>query len=218
MSGPVRLAPSIHAVAVEEDLVILDATADAYYCLPGAGPAWLDLVAGRNGDGPSALTALLEAQGFLTSGPAADAPEHPTPELPEDTAISETPPKMHARDLLRLLAAWLDLVVDYDRRPFHHVLGRVRRGAPARPETVDDELLRLCRVFERTVIWLPVSGKCLVRSFLLLRFLRRSGRDAAWVFGVTTWPFSAHCWLQVGGTALDDRPERVRAFTPICAI
>ncbi|WP_374571406.1 lasso peptide biosynthesis B2 protein [Phenylobacterium sp. J426] len=61
----------------------------------------------------------------------------------------------------------------------------------------------------------PLPAKCLVRSFALLCFLRRCGHDAAWCFGVSTWPFAAHCWLQVGEVALDDHPDQLAAYTPI---
>ena len=48
--------------------------------------------------------------------------------------------------------------------------------------------------------------------------LRRAGQNAAWVFGVRTWPFSAHCWLQIGDAVLDDDPERVSRYTPIMVL
>jgi hypothetical protein len=52
---------------------------------------------------------------------------------------------------------------------------------------------------------------------MLLRLLHAKGLDAHWVFGVRTWPFQAHCWLQCEDLVLDDQPDRVRAFTPIMA-
>jgi hypothetical protein len=72
--------------------------------------------------------------------------------------------------------------------------------------------------FIRLMPWAPYQGACLHRAFLLLFMLRASGADAIWVFGVRTWPFSAHCWLQVGDSVLDDDPERVSLYTPILAV
>ena len=80
------------------------------------------------------------------------------------------------------------------------------------------ETLRLARVFQRVAVWLPMPRKCLVRSFVLLRFLQRSGLNARWVFGVRTWPFAAHCWLQLEDTVLDDLVERLAAYEPILAV
>ena len=57
-----------------------------------------------------------------------------------------------------------------------------------------------------------------MRSFVLLRFLQRSGGKATWVFGVRTWPFGAHCWLQLGDVALDDDPARLVGYAPILAV
>jgi hypothetical protein len=72
--------------------------------------------------------------------------------------------------------------------------------------------------FTRLMPWVPGQGACLHRAFLLLFMLRRAGADAVWVFGVRTWPFSAHCWVQVGDAVLDDDPERVSRYTPIMAV
>jgi hypothetical protein len=38
------------------------------------------------------------------------------------------------------------------------------------------------------------------------------------VFGVRTWPFHAHCWLQVEDVVLDDHHERIGAYTPLMAL
>ena len=70
----------------------------------------------------------------------------------------------------------------------------------------------------RWIPYAPVRAKCLVRSFLLLRWLVRRGHGAYWVFGVTTWPFRAHCWLQCGAVALDDDVERLAAYSVIMVL
>lgn len=57
-----------------------------------------------------------------------------------------------------------------------------------------------------------------MRSYLQLQYLHRLGLDADWVIGVRTWPFMAHCWLQVGAVALDDDVERLIPYTPILVV
>ena len=64
----------------------------------------------------------------------------------------------------------------------------------------------------------PFQGECLFRAFLLLAYLRLEGRHATWVFGVRTYPFQAHCWLQVGDMVLNDAVERICGYTPIFAV
>jgi hypothetical protein len=70
-------------------------------------------------------------------------------------------------------------------------------------------------VFRRVAPWLPLDGACLFRSGFLLGYLESLGHRVDWVFGVRTWPFRAHCWLQAGDVALDDEAERLIAYHPI---
>jgi len=63
--------------------------------------------------------------------------------------------------------------------------------------------------------WVPSEGECLQRAFQLRRLLARRGIAVDWVFGVRTWPFGAHCWLQSGDMLVGDRLERVGRYTPI---
>jgi hypothetical protein len=207
------LKPHVHAVAVDEDMVLLDVAADAYFCLPGAAAAWT----GRDA-ASDRLLADLVTKGLATSTPLGAGrpplPGLPTRDLRAGLRSSPTP-----TDLRRLAGATGDLAVHYRGRSFSHILAFAHRpGAERPPLGPEPELQRLCQVFATCVVWLPTPGKCLVRSFLLLRFLQRSGCDAQWVFGVRTWPFRAHCWVQADGAALEDAPERLCAYTPILAV
>jgi len=215
MTSPFHLMPHVRAVSVDEDLVLLDIAEDGYVCIPDAGRGW----ARRRDDAAEAAVlaeALIEA-GLAQPGPGPE-PAHPPP-APTTHFDHADAPRFRAVDVYRVFRAWTDYLVDYRGRALIDVLASVRRREIIRagPTVASPELRRLCATFDRLIIWLPVSGKCLVRSFLLLRFLQRSGHDATWVFGVRVWPFVAHCWLQVGDTALDDRPERLAAYTPIHA-
>ncbi|MEW5687663.1 MAG: lasso peptide biosynthesis B2 protein [Pseudomonadota bacterium] len=215
MASPFHLKPHVRAVSVDDDLVLLDIAEDGYVCIPDAGRGW----ARRNECVPEAesLGAALVEAGLARPGPG---PESAGPPPPPTTHYDHADqPLIRAVDAYRVFRAWTDYLVDYRGRKLIDVLASVR-GRDLRPDAPvapSAELRRLCAAFDRLIIWLPVSGKCLVRSFLLLRFLQRSGLDADWVFGVRVWPFVAHCWLQVGDTALDDRPERLAAYTPIHA-
>lgn len=105
----------------------------------------------------------------------------------------------------------------FSRASFSQLLS----GPPAEPGAHDEPtpaLLEAVRQFERLRPWLAPPGECLLRSYHLRAFLRARGLDALWVFGVRTWPFSAHCWLQAGATALDDDLERLVAYQPILAV
>jgi hypothetical protein len=82
----------------------------------------------------------------------------------------------------------------------------------------ENDLHALLAAARRARPWLPFEGECLQRTFLLRYFLARSGVATDWVFGVRTWPFSAHCWLQIGDLVVGDRLERVQRFTPIMKV
>ena len=206
------LNPQIHAAAVDADLVLLDVNADAYLCLPGAAESW------NGGAGAKALLDDLVEKGLATRSPAPE-PAPSVLELPRIDLRNGQRRQPTAADLLHLAGAWLDLALHYRGRSLSHILAAVRRRQSSPREASDiAELQRLCQVFATAVVWLPAPGKCLVRSFLLIRFLQRAGQDARWVFGVRTWPFQAHCWVQSGDAALEDAPERLFAYTPILAV
>lgn len=69
-----------------------------------------------------------------------------------------------------------------------------------------------------TALIIPTRDRCLVRSIAFLQMALSRRVDAHLVFGVSVDPFAAHCWVQSGDHVLNDRYERVRAFTPILCV
>lgn len=213
---PLTLASHVHLAVLGDDIVLLDVLADAYLCIPDG---LTQLRPSRDAATLSpidtgVLAGLVEA-GLACAGPGRDRarpPERPARDVAPPGAESLRP-----REALRLCAALWDLAWRYRRRPFSAVLAFAAR-APVCAVGQRAETVRLARLFQRVAIWLPISRKCLVRSFVLLRFLQRSGLNARWVIGVRTWPFSAHCWLQIDDTALDDAWERLVVYEPILAV
>ncbi|MFN3668447.1 MAG: lasso peptide biosynthesis B2 protein [Brevundimonas sp.] len=204
------LGPQVHAVAVGEDLALLDLARDAYLCLPGAAAA---LVAGSCGairPGPTART--LEAGGLLR--PEASGERRAPPPLPVRTLIHQSrPAAVRPRDI----AAALAVPGDVRRARRGDGLGAWLALADARaPLSSDPEAVAAAaRLFWEIGPWLPVEGECLVRSAMLVVFLRRRGLAADWVFGVRLWPFAAHCWVQIGDLCLNDDVERLWPYTPL---
>lgn len=206
-----HLRPGLHAVDIDDDVALLDVGADRYLCLPEAGPAWRAGVPDDPSQAP--LLAALREAGLALPEPRGG---RPPPRLPAPRRRALQPGAVFTwADIAALAGALVDLARGYRGRTFADSLAYVRRRPPGPGDPNDPELRRLCAVFERAVVWLPLSGKCLLRSFLLLRFLQRRGQDALWVFGVRLWPFAAHCWLQVDDVCLDDWPERLAPYTPI---
>jgi transglutaminase superfamily protein len=210
------LSPHVHLAVVDDDVVLLDVGADQYFCVP-SGRDLLQPSAGRTTVSPPFPGALetLRTAGFIGSG----APcERPIPSKPGRDLLLEGRLRMTWRDALRLAAAVGDVLTRYRGRPLRDILGFVTKAdLPIRPGDAA-EVLRLAGLYRHAVVWLPIPRKCLIRSFVLLRWLQRSGVNAHWIFGVRTWPFSAHCWLQLADIALDESAERLVAYEPILAV
>lgn len=213
-----RLAPGVHAVAADDDLVILDVSADAYFCLPGGARAFI-LRADRSVsiDDPG-LAAELQAAGLIDAVAVIPlSSERPAPESPRASAVRTLTAPPSAVDLYEAAICAVDVAFSYRRRSFAELVDRAARY-PVRPSGPLEPLSEVVDRFHRWIPFAPVSAKCLLRSHMLLRLLRRKGHDAQWVFGVATWPFRAHCWLQVGETVLDDSLEHLAPFHPIMVV
>jgi hypothetical protein len=212
------LAPRVHAVEHHGDLVLLDTGAGAYFCLPdGAARLRLDPQTGTLEAADAAAIAPLLAGGLVE---ASARPAPPATALPAAVATALRPdyPILARGDLGPLARASAELLAGYWRRSFADILRFAQAGRPEPPAVPGPGLLEVVDAYHRWVPYAPVSAQCLLRSFMLLRLLSRRGHGARWVFGVRTWPFRAHCWLQCGEVVLDDHPDRVAAFARILVL
>lgn len=209
------LADGIHMACVREDIVVLDVPQDAYSCLRNAA-AWIHQ--SPNGGlriKDAGLVDVLGEAGLVTEGPIA-----PRRDLPERPSISfrrygAGQPTFKRRT--RFLTAAARTTFTYPTCSLQTLMQKVRSGSEALsrdPEALSQEAL----LFERWLPWVPFQGVCLYRCWFLLNFLRSAGLTADWVFGVQTWPFSAHCWLQAGPLLLDDDLDRVGLYAPILVV
>lgn len=214
---PRYLSSTTHLVKIGADVVVLDTRTKDYFCLPAAADVVRLGADGIAFDDPDLAEQFAQA-GLLADTPA-EARTKP-PSLPiQDLGLARAA-RLRLPDVVLILAAWATMAFSYHLVRFDRIVAaaaRPRRGAVDAGEP-GDELKALVATFERLLPWLPFQGVCLYRSFLLLRVLRWRGHDARWVFGVRTWPFLAHCWLQVGDVALDDTADRLEGFTPIMVV
>lgn len=207
------LSPEVHGVLIDDDAVFLDVNANAYFCLPAIGPH-LILAGDRLETAETALAegltraGLARAEDPAQAGAAVLAERPPPPARSARALVAGRTGKGAARHGRALtIATWTAA----RPRAFHALLPPVRALAgPPSAALLDD-----IAVFRRAAPWLPIDGACLFRSHMLLAYLAALGHRASWVFGVRTWPFRAHCWLQAGDVALDDEAERLIAYHPI---
>lgn len=210
-----RLTRSVFAARLGGDMVLLDAVQGQYFCLPEAAEAFTADDAGLSITDPD-LAGELQALGLLSKTLATKSlavRAVATQDLPQN--IARTPTAGEWRDGA---ATYATMLRRYYRKPFGAVLDYARRGRRTQDALATEALVARVGAFQNLLPWAPFPGVCLYRSFMLLAFLRRAGLDATWMFGVRTWPFEAHCWLQAGDVVLDDLAERVSPFTPIMAV
>ena len=212
------MADHVRGVAVDGDLVLLDVTEDVYFCLPAGD--FVATVAGRTIEAwPDALGESLCDAGMARRAdeiaPAINLP--PSPRRTARAALDADPRLKGAPIAWRHLHALIRAAGQARqaaRRPFVDRLGT--RGA--RPSVLTSALLADIAVYRRLSPWLPVDGPCFFRCQMLRAYLANLGHRVDWSFGVRTWPFHAHCWLQVEDMALDDEAERLAAYRPIMAV
>jgi hypothetical protein len=74
----------------------------------------------------------------------------------------------------------------------------------------------LLESFFRLRIWFYTAYRhCLLDSLVLSIYLTRRTIPCTLVIGVSTRPFAAHAWVQIGECVLNDTAEHVQTFTPI---
>lgn len=210
------LAHGVHAVSVAHDLVFLDTEADAYFCLGGAAE-FCRLGPGGQID----VTAQEVAVQLLGAGLLSEEATPERPSMPvRPTASTHLSWQGETAVSAAVLADAVRVTITARRVFPRSSFAQLLRGPPPAGSTRSDPtpaLIEALAQFEQLRPWLPLDGECLLRSYHLRAFLRRRGHDALWVFGVRTWPFGAHCWLQVGETVLDEDLERLAAYQPIMA-
>jgi len=211
------LAGQVHAAIRGDDLLLLSIASGQYFCVPAAG-AGLRLKDGSNEVAiqDHDLAEVLVSGGFIealsTPSPRPPSPGH----VRRDAQLS--PYRLDPWATVRLTAAaTISAAVGFYGRSFAHLVA----AAGARSGLGHTDLAQSEKVagrFLAALPWIPSQGDCLYRSFVLHALLSREGLNAAWVFGVQTWPFEAHCWLQVEDVVLDDTCDHVSGFTPILVV
>jgi hypothetical protein len=212
------LAPGVHVVSIDEDLVLLDVGRDRYACLPGAASVAVP-------DGERARLRLPEGDfaedlgraGYITDA-AVDRPAWQPPPAPRASVLTTRVEPVRWSDAPVCARAMADLWLAYRDRSLSDLIATARSKSVPPSVSASDEALALVADFHRWSPFAPTSAKCLLRAFMLLRLLQRRGHDALWVFGVRTRPFEAHCWLQIGDIVLDEHLDRIAAHQPILVV
>lgn len=207
-------APGVYLARIDDDIVMLDLLADQYRCLLGAGDAFQIEANGQIIAADNDVADELKAVGIAVDRPLSTLrpiliPAERELQLSRSSSLDEElrcivalgfgALAFRGKSLVELIKT--DPVALNRARPFH-----------------EEEFAALVGTARRARPWVPFEGECLQRSFQLRRFLGSQGAAVDWVFGVRTWPFAAHCWLQAGDLVVGDRLNRVGRFTPIMRV
>lgn len=210
MARQVTLAAGLHMVGIRDDVVILDVGADRYSCLVGGGNQLTPVGSGAVSADDDVLQELQSA-GLIASDPG--APTCRSPVAPRGELIAgEYPGRIKRLDtMVRTLAA----TAAFRNQSLSQLIDDAGPRS-SRSARVDCRRVSARASAYRTVLpFIPFEGLCLQRAWQLRRILASDGQPVDWVFGVKTWPFFAHCWLQIDDLVIGDRFDRVRSFTPI---
>lgn len=210
---PLRCAPGIFMAQVDEDIVVLDVVNDRYDGLfDAAGAVRLD---GRGGLFPAddQLGSELVATGLAVEGSV----EPSAPSILPARREVEADPGPPAQDIWRAAVVLSSATLKFRGKGLRELVNITHpiRGPAPYDEARLGRLVGAARI-ART--WIPFEGECLQRAFLLRAYLASQGVATDWIFGVRTWPFAAHCWLQIGDLVVGDRLARAAHFTPIMRV
>jgi hypothetical protein len=208
-------APHVHAAMHGDDLVVLDVRRNDYLLLAAVGDA-VQLAPDSNAAQihEDDLVNQLEAArlGARSQG-VSPTPRNRAPSADHDLFDQSVPTLRIAQ-----VAALAALSAHVSQRLRWTPMSRLVRSFPVHDGGDVSEVVQKALVLRAALPWLPLQGECLYRAALLRAHLGRLAGHTHCVFGVSTWPFSAHCWVQWGGVVLNDRLQRVRRFTPILAV
>jgi hypothetical protein len=209
----IALSKFAYGVVIGSDAILLDVRADRYHAMVGAaadkdGPI---AVAGTGRNLlPEASTALIEA-GLASWGSGRGFSDLHRPErallLAEDICVRFT-----LRDSVDLAVAIMT------------ARWRMRKGLPCRSyhstrsaaDAASLPALHLAMTALRRIrLFMPTPRRCLPASLITAVFLARRDVTTQIVFGVRSYPFEAHCWVEHDGVVVDDDLDKVCAFLPI---
>ena len=101
------------------------------------------------------------------------------------------------------------------RRDFasmHESVRICRVSAGERSSATQADILR---AIDLAAVFYFREVKCLQRSVVTARLLRRHGFPAEMVIGVQHVPFYAHAWVEMEGTVMNDRPYVAQMYAVI---
>lgn len=216
MKTTLALAPSVHACADNDELILLDLRANRYLGARRASRADGVAVAGLPAAASCIARASAEAliqRGVIIEGTREEAALDEGASI-RRKAVLDRHARANASQCLSFARAglWADLVVRTGE--LQRAAAWIRRAKTSEPRHAALGHA-LASAFMNLRPWYPARRVCLFDSLALMRFMLERRARADLVFAVRARPFAAHCWVEAGGEALNDFYDCHAAFTPI---
>ena len=220
---PLRLRHDVHWCESGGRVILLDVTADRYFCVPSeARPAFQALAAGEAGPQDRARLDMLTRRGLLVESASPGPFQQPALVDPPSRDFLDYPaPRCSAVAILRALAYERRAAWRLRTRPFRDVIPRTRSdGVTGREAAVHNgPAIRSIAAAADAIAFVTRShNRCLVRGLGVHSSCRARGIRAQLVLGVIAHPFAAHCWVQLGDAVIVGGYEQARLYTPILVI
>jgi len=203
-------------------LVFLDLLEDRYFALePAAERAFRGLVTGRDPGTADRELAGLVRRGLLEASADAVPPRPcPPPGQPRASLLDQELPRVSMASVLGAAHAVVRARLKLRARGLALLLRQLaqRKHGLGRGEPAEGRLRAVAAAFERSNRLIRSHDQCLARSVGLASSLVAAGISAELVIGVRVRPFAAHCWVQREEWLVNDRHDRVRAYTPILVL
>lgn len=220
---PLRLRDDLHWCESAGRIILLDVTADRYFCLPSeTRPSFLALATGTTGSVDTAPLSMLTRRGLLVESASPGPFQQPAlVEPPSRDFLGYPAPRSSAAAILRALAQEHRAAWQLRTRPFSEVIALARRrGADEREAPADEgRAIRSIAAAADAIAFVTRShNRCLVRGLGVHSACQARGIRAKLVLGVIAHPFAAHCWVQLGDAVIVGGYEQARLYTPILVI
>lgn len=223
-----RLRDDISYCKVDDRLVFFDVARDRYYQLPQIVERSFVAYVEQTGATGINISALLRHDLLVEAPPGFGSAQTLPLGMPARSAAEQLPGAGTSRVGTILEVFWTLLLTRWELKnlALKNILDSlVRKRRPARyPMPFDNDenpyvlVTEAASIFKYARRFVPLAPTCLLDSIALVRFLSKRNLDANLVFGVTGAPFSAHCWVQLERTVLNDSVGNVASYTPIRVI
>lgn len=211
------LRPGLSFCRVDDRFVFLDLPQDRYFCLgDSAGRAFAALLS----DGqhpPCGGLKRLEQAGIVVAAEGARPPRACAPPARVRTSLLDAEAKTTSGAVVAALVERARCRMELRRQPLSRILERLRERKLNAPQVSGTcgHAARVAAAFRRAASLVSAREQCLACSIAVARQLLRHRVRPCIVLGVKLRPFQAHCWVQIGDVAVNDRVDALLPFTPI---